>query len=114
MIVDAGEQVLGGLPQLNRHGLQPRDVVVVVLHRLKRPVHDLAGQVGVDAVKLVNRQLPLLELRALFVLDQFPLHQLGGELLLIAQAARVDRQKAGEEHPVAAQLAIDRGRREIR
>ena len=107
-VVDAALHVRRDLREGLRHLLQPRDVVVVVLHGIELQVDRHLRQIGVEAVELVDRHLPLFELRRLLVVDQRAHHQLGRELLLIRQAGRVDHAEPLDVSAPARQRGIDR------
>ena len=69
MVFHADGHVVGGLLKGERNLLEASNVVVVVLDRVEAQLSNELGKVDLQAIELVNRQLPWLEPGFLLILD---------------------------------------------
>ena len=89
MVVHADGHVVGGLLKGEWDLLKTSDVIVVVFYRSKAKLRYELGQIHLQAIELVDRQLPGLEPGFLLILDQLAHHQLFTQLLLIRHSSRI-------------------------
>ena len=94
MVVHADGHIGGGLVEGLGDGVQAGDPVVVVLDGSEAQLGHQLRVGGVDAAHLVNRQLPLLELRRLFVFGKLAQQQVAADFLLVGEAGRVNGRQA--------------------
>ncbi len=96
--------LLKGLGQ----GVQARDPVVVVLHRGEAQLGGQSRIVAVDAAHLVDRHLPLLELRGLLVDLEAANQQILAGLLLVGESGGIDGRQAQQEVLLPRQFVVHR------
>jgi hypothetical protein len=81
--------------------------VVVIIGGVEGGVLDELGQVELQALVLVDGELPLLEGRGLLVFDKTAQHELGGELFLMREPRDIDGGEALDEGAAAGQRVVD-------
>ncbi len=91
MVAQAELHVGGHLIEHPWQLVQPGNIVLIILHRLERHLPGHGSVVQVHAIHLVNRHLPVIELRALHGLTQVAHHELPIEHLLFGESRGVDR-----------------------
>ncbi len=107
-VFHADRHVFGNLCKGRGQRVQARDPIVVILHRGEAQLGRELRIVAVDAVHLVHRHLPLLELRALLVEFKLAHEQLLADLLLVSEPSGIDNREAQQEVLLAGQRVVHR------
>ena len=95
LVFHASAQDFGGLIQHARNLVQARDVILVMLHRIERDRERQIGQVGVDAVHLIDRHFEFFQIVIGVAQFEHAHQQIVGELILFGHAGGGDRGKLG-------------------
>jgi hypothetical protein len=113
MVVHADGHVGGHLVKGLGNRVQPRDPVVVVLHRSETQLGHQLRVGGVNAAHLVHGHLPLFEIRSLGILGKMAQQKLTADLLLVSQSSGVDGRQPHQEVLFALKPVVDRLHRVI-
>ncbi len=86
--------------------MQTRNPVVVILHGREAELGHQLWKVVVDAVHLVHRHLPLLELSPFLLVGQLTQEKVAAGLFLVAQSRGINLRQAQQKVLSAAQLVV--------
>ena len=111
LVFHASAQDFGGLIQHARNLVQARDVILVMLHRIERDRERQIGQVGVDAVHLIDRHFEFFQIVIGVAQFEHAHQQIVGELILFGHAGGGDRGDLGQEIAIGLVAVGERGQR---
>ena len=113
MVVHADGHVVGDLLKGERDLLKTSDVIVVVFYCIEAELRYKLGQIYLQAIELVDRQLPGLESGFLLIFDQLAHHQLFTQLLLIRHSSRIHLGQSSQKGAPAREGIVIGLHREI-